>query len=137
MLVPQLAFHRSGSDPQHVPLPERFDGDVRAARAILCAHCLSRISHEEARIEVAGAHAHRFTNPAGYRYDIVCLREAPGCIVDGEPTLEATWFPGFAWSYALCSTAAGGCGAHLGWRYDGAARFFGRIRGRLVIQIDQ
>ena len=103
--------------------PVGTDGEAR----LLCAACGAAIAPESARIEVGGAHTHRFTNPAGFTYDIVCLREA-ACYLDGKPTTEATWFAGHAWSYALC----GACHTHLGWYYEGPSKFFGLIADRLV-----
>jgi hypothetical protein len=90
---------------------------------------MTRVAREDACIDVGGAHRHSFVNPAGVTFEIGCFREAPGCMVEGEPTTELTWFAGFAWSYALCAN----CRAHLGWCYEGeGARFFGLILARLV-----
>jgi hypothetical protein len=99
-----------------------------SARGYWCAACSTRIADEDAVVEVGGRHEHRFVNPAGIAFVIGCFREAR-CRVDGEPTLEHTWFAGMAWSYALCAN----CRAHLGWCYEGdGARFFGLILDRLV-----
>ena len=99
-----------------------------SARAYWCAACTTRVAAEDAAIAMNGAHRHRFVNPAGVEFEIGCFRDAR-CRVAGAPTLEATWFAGFAWSFALCAN----CGAHLGWRYDGdGAAFLGLILARLV-----
>ena len=45
---------------------------------------------------------------------------APGCRFEGEFTQEFTWFPGYAWRFAMCRQ----CLAHLGWEYRGAASGF-------------
>lgn len=38
----------------------------------------------------------------------------PGaCLLQGPPTAQDSWFPGYAWTIAYCS----GCYAHLGWRF--------------------
>ena len=100
-------------------------------RPIRCAQCGQRISTADQRIEQAGAHAHRFENPAGMVFEVGCFRSAPGCHSVGEATLEWTWFPGHAWSVALCIR----CATHLGWAYrpggTGGA-FFGLILDRLT-----
>ena len=97
-------------------------------RAYWCAACTTRVAAEDAAIEVSGAHRHRFVNPAGVEFEVGCFGDA-ACRSDGEPTLEHTWFPGFAWSYALCVN----CRAHLGWRYEGPAPpFFALILARLT-----
>jgi hypothetical protein len=104
------------------------DGTGREpARRYHCAACITRVTDEDAALEIDGAHRHAFVNPAGVSFAIGCFAVA-NCRVDGEPTLEATWFPGCAWSYALCAN----CSAHLGWRYDGARGFWGLIFARLV-----
>jgi hypothetical protein len=100
-------------------------------RPIRCAHCGQQVSTADQRIDQAGSHEHRFENPAGIVFRIGCFRHAPGCHRVGEATLQWTWFPGHAWSVALCVK----CGTHLGWSYGpggtGAA-FFGLILERLA-----
>lgn len=74
-------------------------------------------------------HDHAFLNPHGHLFEIGCFGQAPGCRVQGSPTLEFTWFPDYAWSLASCAV----CAAHMGWRYDGSGdSFFGLILPRLV-----
>ena len=77
----------------------------------------------------AGAHEHTFRNPAGYSWTIACFRDAAGCRSLGELTTEATWFPGYAWCYALCAR----CERHIGWWYVGdEPPFVGLIVTRLA-----
>ncbi|MBI4517419.1 MAG: hypothetical protein HY699_16570 [Deltaproteobacteria bacterium] len=101
-----------------------------ADHAIVCAACRHPITSERARICVNRAHLHRCVNPAGYVFEIGCFGSAAGCKTWGAPSPEHTWFPGFAWDYALC----GDCRGHLGWRFSGAAgaAFFGLVLNRLV-----
>lgn len=76
-----------------------------------------------------GQHLHTLFNPAGLLFEIRCFDRAEGCEVHGDRTTEFTWFPGFAWNYAVCAA----CLEHLGWHFEGAGRgFFGLIRERLV-----
>ena len=94
----------------------------------ICAFCAHIITSPDDAIAVDGSVAHTFTNPAGVTFDIGCFREAPGCSTVGEPTGEFTWFPGFMWSYAVCSR----CRAHMGWFYrSGASSFYGLILDNL------
>lgn len=101
-------------------------------RRLLCAHCGHAITEADQRIEMAGTHAHRFCNPAGWVYDIGCFRIAPGCNHVGELIAEHTWFAGYRWQIAVC----GRCGEHMGWRYQGGTGtgdgFHGLILERLV-----
>jgi hypothetical protein len=124
----RCAFKPDGTERARARDPKRA-GSGAAARAYWCGACNTRITDEDAAIEVGGAHRHRLTNPAGIAFEVGCFREARvSC--EGTPTLDATWFAGFAWSFASCAN----CGEHLGWAYDGdgAARFFGLILPRLV-----
>lgn len=122
------AFKPDGSDPERAARSRRADAGGDTERHWFCAACTTRIARQDAAIEIAGAHRHRFANPAGVEYEIGCFDEA-ACRVDGAPTLEFTWFGGCAWSYALCFN----CRAHLGWCYEGdRVRFFGLILARLV-----
>ncbi len=100
---------------------------------LICTACGERITSIRERVEMNGTHAHTFTNPHGFTFDIGCFRSAPGCKPMGEATDAWTWFRGYAWRVAVC----GGCGAHLGWGYEPASPdpdnrgFFGLILDRL------
>lgn len=97
--------------------------------AVCCAACLHLITSNKERIDIQGGSEHEYTNPHGFRFHIICFREAAGCLREGEATSMHTWFAGYAWCYALC----GGCHAHLGWHYAGASDYFyGLIKDRLV-----
>ena len=98
--------------------------------AIRCAACLQTVTSNRERCEILGASEHLYTNPHGFRFHIICYREAPGCLNTGEPTRQHTWFQGYDWCYALC----GNCHTHLGWHYtaDESGRFYGLIKDRLI-----
>jgi hypothetical protein len=89
-------------------------------RALLCAACGHRITDEDYRIEMAGAHEHTFVNPAGFVHHIGCFSTAPGCIHLGSTEAAFSWFPGWTWQVAACSR----CRAHLGWIYRNAGEQF-------------
>lgn len=101
---------------------------------LVCSACGERITSVRDRVEINGNHAHTFTNPHGFSFDIGCFRSAPGCRPFGEATEAWTWFHGYAWRVAVCA----GCGTHLGWGYERspadahAAGFFGLILDRLT-----
>ncbi|MCI0733130.1 MAG: cereblon family protein [Methylococcaceae bacterium] len=101
--------------------------------ALKCAACGTIITYREAGIRMGGQHARWFTNPSGYSFHIGCFDTAPGCRRFGAETEEHSWFPGYAWTIALCS----GCGLHLGWRFRSQAdQFHGLILDRLVATAD-
>ncbi len=100
-----------------------------AEKAIRCRDCGRPVTSRVHETVVSGNHQHTFHNPAGVIFRIGCYTLAEGCAVEGIPTLEHTWFPGLAWSFAFCR----GCRLHLGWHFSGSgSSFFGLILNKLV-----
>lgn len=98
---------------------------------IRCKSCGNTITSTDSVISISGLHRHTFKNPAGIYYDIGCFSSARGCFNMGEPSLEFTWFPGYAWCYSVC----GKCFVHMGWFYraaGGDSGFYGLILNRLT-----
>ncbi len=97
---------------------------------IRCKFCGKKITTREAAFYMKGQHQHAFSNPHGFIFDIGCFSSADGCVNQGVPTLEFTWFPGFSWRFSLCSA----CHSHLGWFYQsrGEASFYGLILAHLT-----
>ncbi len=112
--------------------------DVREAdpmnwkRRFVCAACGVFITQEEFAAHKNGASRHTFCNPHGLVFEVMLFNRAPGCLILGPSTHDFTWFPGYAWSVACCSS----CSSHLGWHYEHASRdyFFGIIAARIVIE---
>ncbi len=98
-------------------------------KGIYCASCDTRISGHERAISFAGAHRHRFSNPAGVEFEIVLYRDAR-VHTYGPATEEYTWFAGYAWQVVLCAN----CQTHLGWRYrrSDSPDFYGLIIGQII-----
>ncbi|HVO72982.1 MAG TPA: cereblon family protein [Ignavibacteriaceae bacterium] len=94
----------------------------------LCLRCSKKITEEKERFLYENRSEFRFTNPDGFIFDIITFRKAEGCIEEGRPTLEFTWFKDHSWSFAFCSR----CGLHLGWKYSGRFSFYGLIKSRLL-----
>ena len=94
----------------------------------LCAWCLNRVASEKDRFCYDGKSEFSFKNPEGIRFDIFTFSRTIGCRQVGVPTLEHTWFPGYAWSYCVCDL----CRMHLGWHYTGPSEFVALIRERIV-----
>jgi hypothetical protein len=94
----------------------------------LCAWCHNRVANECDRLEVSGQNEFTFKNPEGIRFEIITFSQTYGCRQSGAPTLQCTWFPGYAWSYCQCAE----CGQHLGWFYTGPDDFAGMIKARIV-----
>jgi hypothetical protein len=114
---------------EELELDEKREAATREERGVRCASCSHEITTERARIAVDGAHSHTFVNPQAIEFRIACFREAPGCIGWGEESTYWSWFKGYAWRVALCSS----CAAHLGWSYrGGTSGFYGLIADRIV-----
>lgn len=96
--------------------------------SVRCAQCRTIITQSDSAMEMAGAHQHILTNPAGVRFTVVVYRDAR-CDVIGLPSAEHTWFTGYVWQVALCAQ----CGIHLGWCYSHAQipDFYGLIASHL------
>lgn len=113
-------------------VPEKAPDDTSGAlrRPVLCRRCGHVVTDASLRTDVDGQPTHARLNPVGVLFVFDCYRDAPGCLVDGPPTMAATWFPGCAWEFAHC----GRCGTHLGWRFSGALTFFGLVSERLAAE---
>ena len=124
MFVTQTpACFRGFGDPGPAPVLSERDQpavDEPGERFLRCRTCGLPVTRTRDRVEVHGKHAHALFNPAGILFEVGCFAAAPGCRFEGEFTPEFSWFPGYAWRYALCRR----CGAHLGWEYRGAAGGF-------------
>jgi hypothetical protein len=121
-----------GQFSQHTPEQETGTEDAEhpdEEDALYCAECHAPITSRCHRIAVNEQYEHFFANPAGYIYHIGCFREARGCMIAGEETDYFTWFPGYAWRYALC----GQCINLLGWAFRSQdSLFFGLIVEKLL-----
>jgi hypothetical protein len=98
------------------------DGQVR------CKKCRTVLTKAASAIAAGGAHEHNFRNPQGYSFAVRCFQEADGCVSAGDPMDKDCWFPGYAYTFAVC----GNCGEHLGWFYfGGGPTFVGLIATRI------
>ena len=54
-------------------------------------------------------------NPGGYRFGIFTVHNASALALDSRPpSLDSTWFPGFAWTPVVCAR----CGVFVGWFFE-------------------
>lgn len=95
---------------------------------LCCARCGHPVTRERHRIPVSGRHTHTRVNPSGFVFHFGCFAQAEGCVLEGPPIAEETWFPGFRWQIALCAS----CRVHLGWAFRGEGDFFGLLLDRLT-----
>lgn len=102
------------------------DIGLEPEKSVRCSACEHELTKPSLAIQ---PHEHTFRNPWGITFHIVLYRDVPGAIDIGTPTMEATWFPKYAWSSAHCAE----CQNHLGWWFHGADKFAGLITNRIVI----
>jgi len=116
-------FLRSPVKPGPEPVladRDQVDEDDPGREVLLCRTCGQPVARLRDRIEAGGKHGHALFNPAGVLFEVGCFATAPGCRFEGEFTYAFSWFPGYAWRFAMCRR----CDAHLGWEYRGAAGGF-------------
>lgn len=106
-------------------IDDKTENEQKIDKNIRCKQCQHVITKPSLAIQ---PHEHTFRNPGGYSFHVLCFSTAPGASNIGEPTPEATWFAGYAWSFAVC----GQCNNHLGWWYHGNDQFVGLIATRLL-----
>ncbi len=102
---------------------------LKPANKIICALCNHSITSSHERIAMDASHEHTFFNPHGIIFHLGCFRRAPGCLTSGIPSLEFSWFKGYAWILVYC----GQCHRHLGWMFlnNEQDSFFALILNRL------
>ncbi|XP_058785241.1 uncharacterized protein LOC131660116 [Vicia villosa] len=54
-----------------------------------------------------------YVNPDGYVHEIMTLYKANGLALMGPAVTEYSWFPGYAWTIAICTT----CRTQMGWLF--------------------
>lgn len=103
-----------------------------SAAAVRCGYCRTVITESDSAMEMAGAHQHVLTNPAGVSFTVLIYRHAR-CDAAGLPSPEFSWFNGYAWQLALCTQ----CGSHLGWCYSQVQfpDFYGLIDSQLIVDL--
>lgn len=99
-----------------------------AQSALYCRACGKSITAKDQSISVDSSFRHTFFNPAGIVFELGCYKKAPGCTIVGIPSSEFSWFSGYLWSFALCSS----CEEHLGWCFESETSvFWGLILNKL------
>ncbi|MCF8093360.1 MAG: hypothetical protein K9K21_00725 [Desulfotignum sp.] len=101
-----------------------------SAPAIVCRNCNHHVTDPDQQIKMDGSFLHTFANPHGHVFEIGCFNRAKGCVRASAPSVEFTWFAGYAWEIGICAN----CAVHLGWIFTSKQHcFFGLILERLVL----
>lgn len=101
----------------------------RDEEIIVCAHCNQYITDPAQQITVNGSFSHIFANPHGHVFEIGCFSQADGCGKISAPSMEFSWFMGYAWQIGICRY----CSTHVGWFFSSETdRFYGLILEKLI-----
>jgi hypothetical protein len=93
-------------------------------KKISCIYCNNLITRQNCQIKKNQSHKHTFPNPHGIVFEIGCFNEAVGCSALKRSSTEFSWFSGYSWRIAVCSS----CLNHLGWLFTSNSNsFFGII----------
>jgi len=127
--ISSLFFKENPFDPAKEVHRNRFEKEELKKKKILCSQCGFQLTDDTERFIFENESEYTFKNPQGYYFDIILFENANGCHTEGPFTKEFSWFHGFSWNYAYCSS----CFNHLGWFFlDGKKNsFFGLIKERL------
>ncbi len=107
---------------------EKSETGFSSSPVIVCRNCSHHVTYPDNRIQMNGRFLHTFANPLGHVFEIGCFNQAKGCIPVSLPSMEFTWFAGYAWQVGVCANCAG----HLGWIFTSEGdRFFGLIVDKL------
>ena len=123
----------SAPDLDPAATPEASLDEGKSGRRLVCRACGHEITRTGARTTVDGSHGHVFSNPAGYVFEIGCFRSAPGCLRQGPPSTDFSWFPGYSWQVALC----GGCRMLMGWHYRPVQGQGAAFHGLILPHLDE
>ena len=102
----------------------------------LCAVCKTKITEKQYIISIKdNTPYHAFTNPYGIAYNVMTVSYSEMVLSVTGPTLEHTWFAGYAWEVIVCAE----CREHLGWKFSSGTQkpgnFYGLIRDKLIVSI--
>lgn len=133
LLVPAFELRQKqpagATTPQDAARSKRSDEERESW--LSCAACGTRIARSSDTMPATEPQV--YANPAGCVFALVLLTQAINLRHWGEPTLQHTWFSGYAWVVATCA----GCNAHVGWQFVACrpdlarAAFYGLLRDAL------
>ncbi|GAA33019.2 cereblon [Clonorchis sinensis] len=110
---------------------------IRRSAACVCVLCDCNITSSRHIICLAQEGSFQtYVNPAGVLHDIVTVSQVTHNSVSlvGSPSEEYSWFPGYSWTIANCTS----CSHHLGWLFNAVKdelrprRFWGIRRDAIV-----
>ncbi|KAK9500734.1 hypothetical protein O3M35_001939 [Rhynocoris fuscipes] len=142
-----LATHLDAEERYHV---NKLDSPIQRIRWQLslmnkcqqyyCFGCQTQIGQQSDvfAMSIEGAQG-IYVNPEGYLHDTMTLINATNLVLISTPSTEFSWFPGYAWSIAVCAN----CHKHIGWQFIAQKpklqprKFYGLTRSSLITKISR
>ncbi|XP_020187370.1 uncharacterized protein [Aegilops tauschii subsp. strangulata] len=92
---------------------------LKACDLIKCGYCKSEIAkHSDVVVMSSDGPLGTYVNNHGYVHATITVNNAMGLALEGDPTEEHSWFPGYAWTIASCAS----CGSNIGWLFSTTKR---------------
>ncbi|CAH1390746.1 unnamed protein product [Nezara viridula] len=87
---------------------------LRKCHQFICGTCRAVIGKQTDcfAMSIEGAQG-TYVNPEGYHHDTLTLLKVENVIPISAPSTHFSWFPGYAWSIAVCRH----CQKHVGWQF--------------------
>nr|CAH7756186.1 unnamed protein product [Callosobruchus chinensis] len=110
---------------------------LKRVRTIRCSGCDLEISDPSKVFAMSkdGIQSN-YVNPGGHNYETVTVTSVQNFQLEGKPSKQFSWFPGYAWTIMHCKN----CGKHLGWRYTSSTSkpycFYGLAKGGIKVDIE-
>nr|CAI5862599.1 unnamed protein product [Callosobruchus analis] len=110
---------------------------LKRVRTIRCSGCDMEISDPTKVFAMSkdGIQSN-YVNPGGHNYETVTVTSAQNFQLEGKPSKQFSWFPGYAWTIMHCKN----CGKHLGWRFTSSTSkpfcFYGLAKGGIKVDIE-
>jgi len=84
---------------------------IQHVRCLTCYHEVAR-AIDSAPLD-SGDLSARFVNSHAFIHDVLTVSRATNVEAVGDPEIQHSWFPGYAWQIAYCAS----CHCHLGWKF--------------------
>ncbi|XP_026466824.1 protein cereblon-like [Ctenocephalides felis] len=106
--------------------------------SLCCKNCQSKIAKTSDLFAMSndGIQSH-YCNPEGWIHETFTVMRASEVRLHGHKSTRASWFPGYAWTIALCKS----CNQHVGWQFTATeknlrpSKFWGLCRTSITQKI--
>jgi len=87
---------------------------IGKCQVLVCLNCQTKLADQTSIFSMSTEGPQgTFINPNGHLHETLTLHHAINLSAIGSPSVEYSWFPGYAWTVLVCSS----CYSHIGWRF--------------------